>query len=160
MPTAGRFPRAWRALRFPLVLAALAVLVCAVGCPGGGQRIEERVTLVIGGQEFRIEVARTDEQQRVGLMHRRRLGQREGMLFVYPADQHLSFWMKNTLIPLTLLFLSRDGEILQVESLQPGSLKAVESKRAARYALELGRGVLEPLGVGPGDRVILPEGFR
>jgi uncharacterized membrane protein (UPF0127 family) len=150
-----RRPGALRALR-ALALTAVGALLASCG----GQRIEERVSIGIGDREFRVEVARTEEQQRQGLMFRRRLGAREGMLFVYTADQHLAFWMKNTPIPLTLLFLSRDGEIQQVEELKPGSLKAVSSQRAARYALELPRGSLDDLGAGPGDRVRLPEGFR
>ena len=117
------------------------------------------VDVVIGGEEFRIEVARSDTEQARGLMHRRSLGERNGMIFVYEADGHLSFWMKNTYIPLTLAFLSRDGEILQVEELKPLSLNPVTSERAARYALELPAGALQRLGVGPGDRVILPAGF-
>ena len=116
----------------------------------------ERVPVIIGGERFMVEVARTEEQKRQGLMHRKSLGAREGMIFVYESDQHLGFWMKNTSIPLTLAFLSRDGEILQTEDLKPHSLKSVVSERAARYALELPRGALEELGVGVGDRIDLP----
>jgi len=104
-------------------------------------------------------VARTEEQKTRGLMHRRTLGERSGMIFVYEADEHLSFWMKNTTVPLTLAFLSSEGEILQIEELKPLSLKPVSSSRAARYALELPAGALERLGVVPGDRVVLPAGF-
>jgi hypothetical protein len=67
--------------------------------------------------------------------------------------------MKDTIIPLTLVFLSKNGEILQVEYLKPFSLKTVISKRAARYGLELPEGVLEELGVEVGNRVLLPEDF-
>jgi uncharacterized membrane protein (UPF0127 family) len=141
-------------------LALTAVAALLASCSGSTQRIEERISIGIGNQQFWVEVARTEEQQRRGLMYRRRLGEHEGMLFVYPGDQHLSFWMKNTRIPLTLLFLSRDGEIQQIEDLKPGSLKPVSSRRAARYALELAKGSLEDLRVGLGDRVRLPEGFR
>ena len=113
----------------------------------------------IGGAEFRIEVARSEEEKARGLMHRRSLGERSGMIFVYEADERLSFWMKNTTLPLTLAFLSRDGEILQIEELKPLSLKPVASTRAARYALELPAGSLQRLGVVPGDRVQLPADF-
>jgi hypothetical protein len=142
-----------RCTRIAGILAAAAALVC---CSSG---LEERIEVIIGGQSFRVEVARTAEQKRQGLMHRESLGPREGMIFVYETDQHLSFWMKNTSIPLTLVFLSKDGRILQVEELEPFSLKSVVSERAVRYALELPAGVLEELGVGVGDRVILPEEF-
>jgi uncharacterized membrane protein (UPF0127 family) len=67
--------------------------------------------------------------------------------------------MKNTTIPLTLAFLSKDGQIMQIEQLKPLSLKSVLSERAVRYALELPAGVLEELGVQVGDRVRLPADF-
>jgi len=135
-----------------LVLCSLPVLsACSSGLA--------KVRVTIGGESFTVEVARTDEEKRTGLMNRKSLGPREGMLFVYPGDEHLSFWMKNTSIPLTLAFLSREGEILQIEQLKPFSLKAVVSERAARYALELSQGVLSELGVRVGDRVGLPPGL-
>jgi uncharacterized membrane protein (UPF0127 family) len=121
--------------------------------------LEERIDVVLGGETFRVEVARTGEQKREGLMLRKSIGPREGMIFVYDTDQHLAFWMKDTILPLTLVFLSKDGEILQVEDLKPFSLKTVISERAARYGLELAEGILEELGVKIGDRVILPKNF-
>jgi uncharacterized membrane protein (UPF0127 family) len=137
---------------FGMVLSISAVLSCSDG-------LEERIKVVIGGESFRIEVARTEEQKRQGLMNRRSLGDREGMIFVYETDQHLAFWMKNTTIPLTMAFLSKDGQILQIEQLKPLSLKSVVSERAVRYGLELPAGVLDELGVGVGDRVELPADF-
>ncbi len=140
-----------RASPVALALAALLLSVCSRTLP--------TIPVQIGGAEFRIEVARSEEQKAQGLMHRRSLGERSGMIFVYEADERLSFWMKNTTLPLTLAFLSREGEILQVEELKPLSLKPVTSDRAARYALELPAGALQRLGVGPGDRVRLPPDF-
>jgi hypothetical protein len=67
--------------------------------------------------------------------------------------------MKNTTIPLTLAYLSKDGQILQIEQLKPLSLKSVTSERAVRYGLELPAGVLDELGVEVGDFVQLPEDF-
>jgi uncharacterized membrane protein (UPF0127 family) len=135
-----------------ILLSIGALLSCSSG-------LEERIEVVIGGKSFRIEVARTDEQKREGLMNRKSIGEREGMIFVYETDQHLAFWMKNTTIPLTLAFLSKDGQITQIEQLKPLSLKSVVSERAVRYGLELPAGVLDELGVGVGERVILPAGF-
>ena len=134
-----------------LVLAALALSACPRTLP--------LIPVQIGGVEFRVEVARSEEEKARGLMHRRSLGERSGMIFVYEADEHLSFWMKNTTLPLTLAFLSREGEILQIEELKPLSLKPVTSMRAARFALELPLGSLQRLGVLPGDRVQLPADF-
>jgi uncharacterized membrane protein (UPF0127 family) len=138
------------------ILGILFSINMVLSCSSG---LEERIEVVIGGESFRIEVARTTEQKRQGLMNRRSLGDREGMIFVYETDQHLAFWMKNTTIPLTLAYLSKDGQIVQIEQLKPLSLKSVISERAVRYGLELPAGVLNELGVGVGDRVLLPEDF-
>lgn len=135
-----------------ILLAISAVLSCSNG-------LEERIDVVLGGETFRVEVARTAEQKQLGLMFRESIGPREGMIFIYETDQHLAFWMKDTIIPLTLVFLSKGGEILQVEELKPLSLRTVISERAARYGLELPEGILEELGVEVGDRVILPKDF-
>ncbi len=135
-----------------IILSISVVLSCS-------SALEERIAVVIGGENFRIEVARTAEQKRQGLMDRRTLGDREGMIFVYETDQHLAFWMKNTTIPLTLAFLSKDGQIMQIEQLKPLSLKSVMSERAVRYGLELPAGVLDELGVRVGDCVELPSDF-
>ena len=137
-------------------LTAAAFLAAILSCGGGP---EERIEVRIGGESFRVEVARTEEQKRQGLMNRKSLGSREGMIFVYETDRHLAFWMKDTTIPLTLAFLTKDGRITQIEELKPLSLKSVVSQRAVRYGLELPAGVLEELGVGVGDRVNLPEDF-
>jgi uncharacterized membrane protein (UPF0127 family) len=134
-----------------LTLVLLTLAACARTLP--------TIPVQIGGAEFRIEVARSEEQKARGLMYRRSLGERKGMIFVYEADEHLTFWMKNTTLPLTLAFLSREGEILQIEELKPVSLNPVSSARAARYALELPAGSLQRLGVVPGDRVRLPADF-
>jgi hypothetical protein len=134
-----------------LVFAALALAACLRTLP--------TIPVEIAGVEFRVEVARSESEKARGLMHRRVLGERRGMIFVYDADEHLSFWMKNTKVPLTLAFLARDGEILQVEELKPLSLRPATSLRAARYALELPAGSLQRLGVAPGDRVRLPPDF-
>jgi len=137
----------------PVLLAALLTALAACG------RTLPTIPIQIGGVQFRVEVARSEEEKARGLMFRRSLGERAGMIFVYDADEHLSFWMKNTRIPLTLAFLSRDGEILQIEELKPQSLRPVTSERAARYGLELPAGILRQLQVKPGDRVGLPPDF-
>jgi len=141
---------------FPLSALILLCICSVLSCSNG---LEERIDVVLGGETFRVEVARTAEQKRQGLMLRESIGPRQGMIFLYDTDQHLAFWMKDTIIALTLVFLSKDGEILQVEYLKPFSLKTVISTRAVRYALELPEGVLEELGVGVGDRVLLPADF-
>jgi len=120
----------------------------------------ERITINIGGKDFRVEVARTPEQRQKGLMFRKNLKAGEGMLFVFPADQYLTFWMKDTHIPLSIAFLAKDGEILQIEDLKPLSLRRVRSRRSARYALEVLQGIFRDLDVEPGRKIGLPADFR
>ena len=82
------------------------------------------------------------------------------MLFVFPADQHLAFWMKDTTVPLSIAFLSSEGRILQIEDMEPFSLKSIRSRLSARYALELPQGAFAEAGASEGDTVTLPEGLR
>ena len=140
------------------LLAAASLLLWSLLACGVGRlpTVEAR----IGGEEFRLEVARSDAEKARGLMDRRSLGARQGMLFVYEADEHMSFWMKDTTIPLTLVFLSHDGQILQIAEMKPLSLKPVTSQWAARYALELPLGTLDRLGVRVGERIELPADFQ
>jgi uncharacterized membrane protein (UPF0127 family) len=137
-------------------LLVLSVLVGVAGCAGKA----ERVQLTVGSGVFRVEVARTDAQRELGLMHRRTIGAREGMLFVFDSDQHLSFWMKDTLVHLSIAFLSSEGRILQIEDMEPLSLRAIHSQLSVRYALELPRGAYAEVGAAVGDSIRLPEGLR
>jgi len=134
----------------------LAVLVAVSGCI---PRLE-RVQLTVGSDAFTVEVARTEDQRARGLMHRQTLGRREGMLFVFDADQHLAFWMKDTTVPLSIAFLSSEGRILQIEDMEPLSQKSIRSRLSARYALELPRGAFAEVGASEGDPVALPEGLH
>lgn len=137
-----------------LFLALIALINLACDEP------VERITITIGSEDFRVEVARTTEQRQKGLMFRKNLKAGEGMLFVFPADQYLAFWMKDTHIPLSIAFLAKDGEILQIEDLKPLSLRTVRSRRSARYALEVLQGSFRDLDVEPGYKIGLPADFR
>ncbi len=115
---------------------------------------------LIAGQIFRLEVAATPEERAHGLMGRAGIPDDFAMLFVYHAEAVLSFWMKGTLIPLDILFLDSRGVVVDVQTmtLQPGAsdgeLKAYESARPARYALEMNAGLAESLGVAPGAAIL------
>ena len=110
----------------------------------------------IGGHTLTVEVASTPEQRATGLMHRHRMDEDRGMIFVFENDQILSFWMKDTLIPLSIAFISADGTIRQIEDMEPESLSSVTSRRSVLYALEVNRGWFDARGIVPGDRVELP----
>jgi len=110
-----------------------------------------------GSRKLTVELALTPDQQEKGLMFRKNLGEDEGMLFVFNSDQHLSFWMKNTEIPLSIAYIASDGTIRDIFDLEPRSLAPVPSTRSVRYALEVNRGWFEKAGLREGDRIQLPE---
>jgi uncharacterized membrane protein (UPF0127 family) len=99
-----------------------------------------------------LEIARTEAERARGLMYRKSLNDGKGMLFVFEKDEILSFWMKNTLIPLSIAFIASDGRILEIRDMEPESLIPVKSSRSVRYALEVPRGWFDRAGVKPGDR--------
>jgi uncharacterized membrane protein (UPF0127 family) len=117
----------------------------------------EKRELVINGKEGKVtvkaEIAVTDAQREQGLMYRKTLKDGEGMLFVFQSDQILSFWMKNTLVPLSIAYIAYDGRILEIYDMQPGSLDPVRSSRSVRYALEVPQGWFGRAGLGVGDRL-------
>jgi uncharacterized membrane protein (UPF0127 family) len=107
---------------------------------------------------FDVYLALTPDQQRRGLMRVRRLPKFSGMLFVYPADDLHSMWMKNTLIPLDILFIRRDGSVASIARMtEPQSLRSIASDEAVRYVLELNGGVTEELGIDTDSMVYVPE---
>jgi hypothetical protein len=86
-------------------------------------------------------------------MGRDSIGDYEGMLFVFERDQHLSFWMKNTFVPLSIAYISKRGIVKSIHDMQPESLRTVESNQAIRFALELPQGAFERSGVEVGDKI-------
>ncbi|MEA2783417.1 MAG: uncharacterized protein QOK29_4961 [Rhodospirillaceae bacterium] len=107
-----------------------------------------------GSQAFKVELATTPEQMAVGLMYRRSLAPDAGMLFVYPSARQVAFWMKNTLIPLDMLFIGDDGRIRRiVERTVPLSETPIASLDEVRAVLELNGGTAERLGIKAGNKV-------
>ena len=90
-------------------------------------------------------------------MRRKEVRDGEGMLFVFESDRKLAFWMKDTLVPLTIAYAASDGRILEFHDMTPLSLAPIESSRAARYALEVPQGWFSRVGVAAGDRLLLEE---
>jgi uncharacterized membrane protein (UPF0127 family) len=101
------------------------------------------------------EIARTETERAQGLMYRKSLDDGKGMLFIFEKDQVLSFWMKNTLIPLSIAFIASDGRILEIRDMEPESLIPVNSSRSVRYALEVPRGWFDRAGIKAGDWLLL-----
>jgi len=133
------------------------ILFFTVLCACSALETFEKRELNIDGRGGRVtitaELAISEAQRAQGLMHRRSLDDGEGMLFIFERDQILSFWMKDTLIPLSIAYIDSDGRILEIYDLQPQNLNPVRSIRPARYALEVPQGWFSRAGLGPGDRV-------
>ena len=107
-----------------------------------------------GAHRFTVEVARTPEQQATGLMFRRSLPANRGMLFPYDPPVPASFWMKDTLIPLDIIFIRADGHIARIAAnTVPESLEPVPAGEPVAAVLELRGGRSAELGIGEGDRV-------
>jgi uncharacterized membrane protein (UPF0127 family) len=103
---------------------------------------------------FIVEVARTPEQQANGLMNRQSLAPDRGMIFPYDQPRPASFWMKNTLIPLDMIFVRSDGTIARIAAeTVPLSLEPVPSLEPVAAVLEIAGGRAAELGIQPGDRV-------
>lgn len=151
--------RPWPALIVVLFLFGLPLLDRAAA---GESRLgagHDTVTIATknGRQSFAAEIANTKNQRDRGLMFRRRLPERRGMLFDFDQDQEIRMWMKNTLIPLDMIFIQSDGRIRKIEqNTEPGSLRPISSDGPARAVLEVRAGTTRKYGIAPGDRVIHP----
>lgn len=131
------------------------LLACAplgVSAQDSAQKLPA-ATLTAGMHLIRAEVARTPEQRAIGLMHRKSLGSNDGMLFVFEQPGVQCFWMKNTLIPLSIAFLADDGSIVNIADMQPQSLDSHCSDKPVRLALEMNQGWFAKKGIKPGTRL-------
>lgn len=109
----------------------------------------------INNQDFSLEIATTPRQLTQGLSNRKELCQKCGMLFVFPTPQILSFWMKETLIPLDMIFLDVNKKITNIVTASINDLRIYNSTRFALYCLELNAGTAIKLGLKPGDIINL-----
>jgi len=135
-----------------LVAAAVATAALAQAQPTLPQ-----VSLMIdtkkGPVKFSVEVASDDESRERGLMFRTHMDKNAGMLFEFPGDQFESFWMKNTILPLDLLFIKRDGTISSISAnAKPFSEATINSVEPVRAVLELNAGRAAALGIRPGQK--------
>ena len=136
----------------------LFLIVAFSGCTDGGPKFEKRDLVLEGAGKsivLKLEIAKTDEERSRGLMFRKNLPDGEGMLFIFERDQVLSFWMKNTLVPLSIAFIASDGRIMEIRDMEPGNLNPVNSSRSVRYALEVPQGWFNRVSLGVGDRLII-----
>jgi len=135
------------------ILFIMLSMVIFFSCNGEG----DKVKLQISDKIIEVEIADTDQLRALGLMNRKTLEENSGMLFIFEEEKKLSFWMKNTLIPLSITYISRAGEIKEIHNMYPLDERSVPSSRSVMYALEMNQGWFEKNSVTIGDRIIIPE---
>lgn len=142
-----------KAILLGFVLAALL----SAAAPGGAAPVQRQALSVEtagGSRSFRVEVVREEADRNRGLMYRRSMADSHGMLFDYDPPQAVGFWMKNTYIPLDIIFVGPDGRIIRIaERTVPFSLEHIPSGGVARGVLEINGGLSRKLGIRAGDLV-------
>lgn len=116
------------------------------------------VVLQVGSQSVEVELALRPEEQAKGLMYREALAEMRGMLFSFPQDRILRFYMKNTLVPLTIAYLDKTGTIRELHDMQALDERTVASEWPLRFALEMNQGWFARYGVRIGERVTFKDG--
>ncbi|MDQ3910520.1 MAG: DUF192 domain-containing protein [Actinomycetota bacterium] len=156
-------------MRWPLIiLFALLVSLVTARCAGEASTPDDNATSSDGtstltietsnGQniEVEVEIADNEAERMKGLMERTELAENAGMLFVFEEEQPRSFWMKNTLIPLSIAYIDAEERIIDTQDMQPLDETVHRSAGPAMYALEVHQGFFEERGVEVGDTVELP----
>lgn len=145
-----------------IVCAAALIWMALMGASAAAQTFERGVVRITQqGREARlmVEIANSPKARAQGLMGRERLGANAGMLFVYEGDARRFFWMKNTRIPLSLAFIDKSGEVLEIIHLQPHEpgkrVPSYRSRNKVRRVLEVNQGWFLRNGFGLGARVFL-----
>lgn len=165
-------PETWRGRRavcydglmlrplFSFLAVAAAFLAPMSACASETQAALTRVVIATstGERVFNVEVADTPEAREKGLMHRTSMPRDQGMLFDFGRTDVVEMWMKNTYIPLDMIFIRADGVIASVaQNTTPHSLSIISSQTPVRAVLELNGGLAGELGIKPGDRLVKPR---
>ena len=155
----------FRAIKSPcahawLWMAVVAgIALCAVAASSARAASVQPLEIVTknGVQVFSVEMATTEQEKETGLMYRKELPDGKGMLFDFSPEQQISMWMKNTYIPLDMIFIRADGRILRIaENTEPQSTRIIPSGGLAKGVLEVIAGTAKKYGIQPGDRVAHP----
>ena len=111
------------------------------------------ISLGVGIYLINAEVAQTPDQRAIGLMNRSTMGVSDGMLFAFEAGATQCFWMKNTLLPLSIAFIGDDGAIVNIIDMKPQSLESHCSTKPVRFALEMNQGWFTKRGIKAGTKL-------
>jgi uncharacterized membrane protein (UPF0127 family) len=134
-------------------IGSLALLVSAVAWAQDGPQRLPQIRLNAGIHNINAELASTPEQREIGLMFRPVMAANDGMLFVFERAGQQCFWMKNTLIPLSVAFIADDGSVVNIEAMKPQTLNGHCSLQPVRYVLEMNDGWFAKRGIKPGSKL-------
>lgn len=140
-------------LRSTLLASALLVLSCSASAQTQQVRHFPTTQLNIGIHLVKAEVAQTEAEREQGLMFREKMGDNDGMVFLFGAPAGVCMWMKNTLIPLSVAFMDESGVIINIEEMKEQTLDSHCAKRGATYALEMNKGWFRQKNIKPGMKV-------
>ena len=139
----------------PLLIALASAFAIAQDAP---QQLPA-IRLSTGMHVLQVQVAQTPEQQTVGLMFRKTMGTNDGMLFIFDEPRQQCFWMKNTLLPLSVAFIGDDGSVVNIDDMKPQTLDSHCSTKPVRFVLEMNVGWFDKRGVKAGSK-FLGEPFK
>jgi uncharacterized protein len=156
-PLRQRLQARHRPVRRGLLMAALTLAVSSVAAPAHAQAAPQAklptVQLSAGMHNIVAEVASTPLQRQVGMMMRTQMAPHEGMLFVFDEPTRQCFWMRNTLLPLSIAFITDDGHIVNLAEMKPQTDDSHCSDKPVRYVLEMNTGWFSKRGIKAGDRL-------
>jgi len=145
------------------ILAAIVALLLAAGpafaaCPNIGLE-RQRVTFVTrsGNHDYMVEIAATAEEQACGLMFREFMPKTVGMIFPFKPPRDTSFWMRNTPLPLDLIFIDKSGRVISIGQGKPFSEDFIPARGVAAHVVELNLGEAARIGLAKGDLVRIPD---
>jgi uncharacterized membrane protein (UPF0127 family) len=157
----GRYSPAGAHVSIWLGALLLAVSLLAAGRVAAADLHPLEIVTRAGVQVFSVEEAKTDEERERGLMFRTSLPDGQGMIFDFSPEQNVSMWMKNTLIPLDMIFIRADGRILRIaENTRIQSEEIIPSGGPVRAVVEVIAGTAKKYGIAPGDRVSYAAVFK
>jgi uncharacterized protein len=135
------------------LLAFLVASSCGASVAQNAAQKLPSIRLSAGIHNIQAEVAQTPEQRATGLMFRKEMGVHEGMLFIFEQPAVQCFWMKNTLLPLSIAFVNDDGSIVNLADMKPQSEQSHCSTRPVRFVLEMNQGWFAKRGIGAGATI-------
>jgi len=137
-----------------LLLTSSAALLLLAGSASAQQAQFSTTQLSAGMHLIKAEVAANDPERQQGLMHREKMANNAGMVFVFDKAATQCMWMKNTLLPLSVAFLDENGKIINIEDMEPQTLASHCSKKPAKFALEMNLGWFKQKNIKPGSAIV------